>query len=145
MTKKELKEIKRFAAFSSKMLDLPEPKISHDVSKKTVKKISIGWDAGKCTLFIEEDASFDFNMLSQVAYLLRSVWQINNKKTFDIPDDVLTGREIDAMAFAWCMMLGCYGLEPVADLPVSTVATIMDRMNVIGKMIQKKIIYNNVK
>lgn len=49
------------------------------------------------------------------------------------------------MAFAWCMMLGCYGVESIAHFPASTVAAIMDRMDVIGKRISKKVTHNNVK
>lgn len=128
MTKPELQVLKKFAVCASKKLSLPEPKISHDFSKCPLKNRGIGWEDGQCTIYVKKEDTLDFNVFCDVAYLLRRVWQVNNEKTFEILDDSLTGDEIDGLAFAWCMMGLCFNVEPSSDLPVSTIAIVMNRM-----------------
>lgn len=131
MTKQELKALKKFAVCTSKKLSLPEPKISHDFSKCPLKDRGIGWEDSQCTIYVKKEDTLDFNLFSDVAYLLRRIWQVNNDTTFEVLADSLTsltGDEIDGLAFAWCMMGMYFDAEPSPALPVTTIAIVMNRM-----------------
>lgn len=138
MTKWELEVLKEFSIFASEKLNLPEPEISHDFSECPYKERGIGWNDGKCTIYVHKEDMMDFNLLCDVAYMLRRVWQVNNEKTFTIPNASLTGDQIDGLAFAWGILAICFNVEPRSDLPVTTVAIVMNRMGEVFKELLKE-------
>lgn len=128
-----------FAESVSFILGLPVSDFSCEVCKfEADDNMQLEIKDGTCTIRVKKE-KINVPEFIDAAFKLRSIWQELNKKTCDdIADQYLTGKRIDAIAFADLMLKCVFNTEINWKVPPATMNNILYREGIIANELQDK-------
>ncbi len=127
------------------ILNIPVPEISYDTSHFPTDTMMAQVSSSGKTMHLKKYDKPNTDQLFSIAHELRHIWQIKyhkdyyfeSYKTVDLMQSIeeynLQVAEIDAHAFAYIVMVDCFGVKPLLQNLSDTVKSkIMERVNEIA-------------
>lgn len=124
------------------VLNIDMPDVSFDISGFQTATTLAQCSPDGSTIYIKESDKPDLDQLFSIAHELRHIWQIRNNKQLYFTDykpaDMcgsleaynLQIAEIDANAFAYIVIVDCFGVKPLFEgLPDLVRQKIIDRVD----------------